>query len=135
MSRNLSRTLGELSRSGYRPVPVKEELRRNAIAALKSGEILFPGIVGYEKTVAPQLVNAILARHDFILLGLRGQAKTRILRSLVRFLDEAVPAIEGSPLNEDPLHPVEEARPGGRRRPPHSLADAGRALPGKARHP
>jgi magnesium chelatase subunit I len=82
------RTLGELKSSGYRTRSVKDELRANVIARLRSGEPLLPGIVGYEHTVEPQIVNALLSRHDFILLGLRGQAKTRILRSLVPFLAE-----------------------------------------------
>ena len=76
-------TLGELVAAGYTPKTVKDEIRDNLIATLKRGENVFPGILGYEKTVVPALQNAILARHDFILLGLRGQAKTRILRSLV----------------------------------------------------
>jgi len=100
------RTVAELRAAGYRPRSVKDELRANAIAALRSGEPLFPGIVGYEQTVEPQIVNALLSRHDFILLGLRGQAKTRLLRSLPRFLDEWVPAIEGCPLSSDPLQPL-----------------------------
>ena len=99
-------TLGELKASGYRTRSVKDELRDNVIAALRAGAPLFPGIVGYERTVEPQIVNALLSRHDFILLGLRGQAKTRLLRSLVRFLDEWVPAVEGCPLNSDPLVPL-----------------------------
>jgi magnesium chelatase subunit I len=81
-------------------------MRRNLLAALERGDTLFPGIVGYERTVIPQIENAILSGHDFILLGLRGQAKTRLLRSLSRFLDEWVPAIEGCDLNDDPLRPV-----------------------------
>ena len=100
------RTLGELERSGYRPRSVKDEMRANLIARLKAGGELFPGIVGYDHTVVPQIVNAILSRHDFILLGLRGQAKTRILRALGGFLDEWVPAIEGCPLRSDPLQPL-----------------------------
>ncbi|MBI1796712.1 MAG: magnesium chelatase [Candidatus Eisenbacteria bacterium] len=104
------RTLRELKASGYRPRTVKDELRANMIARLRerrtSEEPLFPGIVGYEHTVEPQIVNAILSRHDFILLGLRGQAKTRILRSLAGFLDEAIPALEGCPLHSDPLDPL-----------------------------
>ena len=76
------RTVGELRASGYRQRSVKDELRANLIARIRAGEDLFPGIVGYDKTVIPQLENAILSRHDFILLGLRGQAKTRILRQL-----------------------------------------------------
>jgi magnesium chelatase subunit I len=100
------RTLGKLKESGYRPRSVKDELRETIIGRLRSGEKLFPGIVGFEHTVEPQIVNAILSRHDFILLGLRGQAKTRLLRSLVQFLDEWVPAIEGCPLNSDPCRPL-----------------------------
>ena len=100
------RTLGELKSTGYRPHSVKDELRTNVIARLRSGELLFPTVVGYENTVEPQIVNAILSRHDFILLGLRGQAKTRILRSLAQFLDEWMPALEGCPLNSDPFRPL-----------------------------
>ena len=100
------RTLRELKAAGYRHRTVKDELRDNMIARLRAGEPLFPGIIGYEHTVEPQIVNAVLSRHDLILLGLRGQAKTRILRSLSRFLDEWVPAIEGCPLNSDPLLPL-----------------------------
>jgi magnesium chelatase subunit I len=100
------RTLKELKATGYRSRPVKDELRANVIARLKSREKLFPGIIGYESTVEPQIVNALLSRHDFILLGLRGQAKTRLLRSLVQFLDEWMPALEGCPLNSDPLDPL-----------------------------
>ncbi len=100
------RTFGELKASGYRARSVKDELRENVIAQLRTRGPLFPGIMGYEHTVEPQIVNALLSRHDFILLGLRGQAKTRILRSLVRFLDEWVPAVEGCPLNSDPFHPL-----------------------------
>ncbi len=104
------KTLGGLKSEGHRSRSVRDEVRANTLAALRaSGNdlgALFPGIVGYEKTVLPQLVNALLGRHDFILLGLRGQAKTRILRSLTRFLDEAIPAIEGGELNDDPFAPV-----------------------------
>jgi len=100
------RTLGELKAAGYRPRTVKDELRDNLIARLRAGGRLFPGIVGYEATVEPQIANAILSRHDFILLGLRGQAKTRLLRSLIQFLDEWVPAIDGCPLNSDPFEPL-----------------------------
>ncbi len=103
------RTLGELRTTGHRYRSVKDELRDNVIARLKSKDRLFPGIVGYEHTVEPQIVNAILSKHDFILLGLRGQAKTRLLRSLAQFLDEVVPAIEGCPLNSDPLQPLTHA--------------------------
>ncbi len=96
---------GEFKKTHVVPEPVKDEMRRNLIGKLRSGEELFPGIIGYEKTVIPALVNAILSRHNFILLGLRGQAKTRIARALVSFLDEYTPAIKGSPLNCHPLRP------------------------------
>ncbi len=100
------KTLGELKKSGYSPLSVKEEMRRNLINMLKANSPLFPGIVGYDKTVLPGLRNAILSRHDFILLGLRGQAKSRILRSLVSFLDEWLPAIEGCEINDNPFAPA-----------------------------
>ncbi len=104
-------TLGELRKTSYRPRTVKEEMRENALRMIAAGEEFLPGIIGYERTVLPQLQNAILSRHDFILLGLRGQAKTRILRSLIRFLDEAIPVVAGAPLNDDPLRPLSaEAR-------------------------
>ena len=99
-------TLGELRASGYRARTVRDELRENLIAKIKSGETLFPGIHGYDDSVIPQLVNAILARHDFILLGLRGQAKSRILRQLVTLLDPHIPVIAGSEVNDDPLAPI-----------------------------
>ena len=85
---------------------VKDEVRQNLIAKLRAGEPLFPGIIGYEDTVIPQIVNAILARHNFILLGLRGQAKTRILRALTSLLDEEIPVVPGSEINDDPLAPL-----------------------------
>jgi magnesium chelatase subunit I len=99
-------TLADLRASGWQAVPVKEEMRRNLIRKLQAKEPLFPGIVGYEKTVIPSIVNAVLARHDFILLGLRGQAKTRILRGLTAFLDERLPAVEGCPIHDSPLAPI-----------------------------
>ncbi|HVR98109.1 MAG TPA: magnesium chelatase [Thermoanaerobaculia bacterium] len=99
-------TLGALKSSGYRPRSVKQELRDNLRERLKAGGPLFPGILGYDRTVIPAVVNALLAGHDFILLGLRGQAKTRILRSLVTLLDEEVPVLAGSELNDDPLVPI-----------------------------
>src|SRR5262245_56740927 len=100
------RTLRELKATGYQPRTVREEMRENLIQRIRSGGKLFEGIVGYEHTVEPQIANAILSKHDFILLGLRGQAKTRLLRSLVYFLDEFVPAIAGCPLNSDPYQPL-----------------------------
>jgi magnesium chelatase subunit I len=104
--RVLPRTLGELKGSGYRHRTVKQEMRANLVESIRQGKELFPGIIGYEKTVIPQLENAVLSQHDFILLGLRGQAKTRILRSLTAFLDEWKPVISGCEINDDPLAPV-----------------------------
>jgi magnesium chelatase subunit I len=101
-----SSTLGELRASGYPDETVKDEMRRNMVLRLRNGETLFPGIVGYDDTVIPSLVNAILSRHDVILLGLRGQAKTRIIRSLVQFLDDEIPIIAGSEVSDHPYHPV-----------------------------
>src|SRR6266513_2676096 len=104
-------TLGELKRTEWaaaarRQRTVKDEMRENLICLLENGSPLFPGIVGYEETVLPQLVNAILSRHNFILLGLRGQAKSRILRQLVSLLDEEIPIIAGSEVNDDPFDPI-----------------------------
>ncbi|MGD2120229.1 MAG: magnesium chelatase [Gemmatimonadota bacterium] len=99
-------TVGELKNLGYRPRSVKDELRANLVRRLREGTELFPGIVGYDDTVVPQLVNAILARHDFILLGLRGQAKSRILRQLVELLDPELPILAGSEVNDDPISPI-----------------------------
>ena len=101
-----AKTLGELKESGYSSRSVKDELRANLIKKLRSGERLFPGIVGYDETVIPQLVNAILARHNLILLGLRGQAKSRIIRQLTNLLDERIPVLAGSEVNDDPFHPI-----------------------------
>lgn len=100
------KTLGELKRSGYKPKSIKDELRENLIARLRKKETVFAGIWGYEETVIPDLERAILAGHDVNLLGLRGQAKTRLARLMVHLLDEYVPVIEGSDLNDDPMHPV-----------------------------
>src|SRR5689334_15957428 len=99
-------TLGELRASGWESVPIKEEVRRNAVARLKSGEQLVSGVLGYEDTVLPQVANAILAGHDMVLLGERGQAKTRIIRSLIELLDEWMPIVAGSEINDDPYNPV-----------------------------
>ncbi len=103
---HLPKTLGELKESGYKSVSVKDELRANLIGKLRACERLFVGIVGYDETVIPQLVNAILARHNIILLGLRGQAKSRIIRQLTELLDERLPVISGSEVNDDPFHPI-----------------------------
>jgi len=106
MSEHRPRTLGELKATGYGTRPVKDELRANLVRKLKSGEELFPGIQGYQDSVTPQIVNAILSRHDFILLGLRGQAKSRILRQLTSLLDEHIPILAGSEVNDDPFAPI-----------------------------
>ncbi|MEM1095910.1 MAG: AAA family ATPase [Bacteroidota bacterium] len=99
-------TLGALKASGYRSRSVKDELRANLIGYLQRREPVFTGIIGYDQTVIPQIQNAILGRHDIILLGLRGQAKSRLIRTLPRLLDEYVPAIAGTELNDDPLAPL-----------------------------
>ncbi len=106
MSERRPTTLAELKATGYQSRDVKDELRVNLVRKLKSGEELFPGVRGYDDSVIPQIVNAVLARHDFILLGLRGQAKSRILRQLVELLDDEVPILAGSEVNDDPLAPI-----------------------------
>jgi magnesium chelatase subunit I len=95
-----------LRQSGYRPRPVKQEIRDNLVAKLQAGDTLFPGIIGYDETVIPQLVNAVLSRHNFILLGLRGQAKSRILRGMVDLLDDRIPVVPGCEIHDDPLAPI-----------------------------
>src|SRR5678815_616906 len=99
-------TLGDLRRSGLYSRPVKQEIRDNLVRKLQAGERLFPGIIGYDETVVPQLVNAILSRHYFILLGLRGQVKSRILRGLVELLDERIAVVPGCEIHDDPLAPL-----------------------------
>lgn len=101
-----TKTLGDLKRAGYTYKTIKEELRQNLIAKLKKKESVFAGIWGYEETVIPDMERSILAGHDINLLGLRGQAKTRLARLMVNLLDEYIPVIEGSELNDDPLHPI-----------------------------
>ncbi|MCL6645129.1 MAG: magnesium chelatase, partial [Dehalococcoidia bacterium] len=103
------RTVGELRASGYRVLPVREEMRKNLIAKIRAGETLFPGIYGYEDTVIPHIVNAILAGQDIIFLGERGQAKSRIIRSLVNLLDEEIPILAGCEIPEDPFNPITKA--------------------------
>lgn len=103
---NRPATIGQLRASGWESVPVKTELRRNAIARMRAGEPLVEAVLGYEDTVLPQLENAILAGHDVIFLGERGQAKTRMIRSLTGLLDEWMPIVAGSEINDDPYHPV-----------------------------
>src|SRR5688572_8104549 len=99
-------TLGQLQESGWKSVPVKEEVRRNAAAKIAAGEPLVEGVLGYEDTVLPQLENALLAGHDVIFLGERGQAKTRMIRSLTGLLDEWLPIVAGSEILDDPYEPV-----------------------------
>ena len=99
-------TIGALRESGWQSRPVKEEVRRNAVACIRGGTALFTGVMGYEETVMPQLENALLAGHDVIFLGERGQAKTRMIRSLTGLLDEWMPIVKGSEINDDPYHPV-----------------------------
>ena len=106
MSEHRPTTLGELKAAGYETRTVKDEIRANLVRKLRAGEALFEGIQGYDDTVVPQIINALLARHDFILLGLRGQAKSRILRQLVSLLDGHVPILAGSEVNDDPFHPI-----------------------------
>ena len=106
------KTLGDLRKArdaspeAFPRRSVKNEVRDNLIRKLKAGETLFPGIIGYDETVIPQLVNAILSRHNFILLGLRGQAKSRILRALASLLDEQMPIVAGCEINDDPFAPI-----------------------------
>src|SRR5438552_18354156 len=103
---NKARTVGELRSSGYQPKSVKQELRDNLIARLRSGEALFPGIVGYEESVQPQIENAILSGQDIVFLGERGQAKTRMARLLIGLLDPEVPALAGCEINDSPFAPI-----------------------------
>ena len=100
------KTLGELKKAGYQSKSIKDELRDNLMNHLTSGEATFEGIIGYEHTVLPQLFSAILSKHNINLLGLRGQAKTKIARSLVQLLDEWMPIVAGSEINDDPLQPM-----------------------------
>jgi magnesium chelatase subunit I len=100
-----ARTVAQLKKMSYRPCSVKDELRRNVIAALRSGKPLFPGIIGYRETVIPEVVNGILSRHDMLFLGLRGQAKTRLLRMLPDLLDEWIPILAQCEIPDDPLEP------------------------------
>src|SRR5512139_2165317 len=103
-------TVGELRRAVERSIvphrSVHQEVRDNLIRKLRAGETLFPGIIGYDDSVVPQVVNALLSQHNFILLGLRGQAKTRLLRALATLLDEQIPVMPGCEINDDPLEPI-----------------------------
>lgn len=99
-------TLAELKRSGCKSRSIRDELRENLVSALRKGDQPFPGIFGYEHTVLPELERAILSRHHINLLGLRGQAKTRLARMLVNLLDEWMPVVAGSEVNDDPMAPL-----------------------------
>src|SRR5260370_42358067 len=107
----LPRTLGELRSSpfgqeSYRTRTIKDEMRMNLIRKLEAKDTIFRGIIGYEETVVPHVVNAILSRHNMILLGLRGQAKSRILRGLIEFLDDVIPVVDGCEINDSPFSPI-----------------------------
>ena len=99
-------TLGQLKESGYKSQSIKSEIRNNLVQKLKNKEITFPGILGYEDSVIPDTERALLSRHNILFLGLRGQAKTRMARQMVDLLDEHIPVIEGSEINDDPFHPI-----------------------------
>src|SRR5882724_8959290 len=99
-------TLGQLKKTGYKNRSVKEEIRENLIIKLKNKETTFPGIVGYEDSVIPDTERALLSRHNILFLGLRGQAKTRMARQMIDLLDEYIPIVAGSEINDDPLKPV-----------------------------
>ena len=100
------KTLGELVKSGYKSRSIKDELRENLRAKIKSGKPTFEGVHGFENTVIPELERAILSRHNINLLGLRGQAKTRLARKMIELLDEYMPIVDGSEINDDPLNPI-----------------------------
>src|SRR3954463_5895956 len=100
------KTLGELKKSGYKPLSVKDELRKNLIEKIRNKENTFPGIIGYEETVIPDVERALLSKHNILFLGLRGQAKTRMARQMTMLLDEYIPVIEGSDINDDPFEPI-----------------------------
>ncbi len=106
MNIQIIKTLGELRASGYKPRSIKEEIRQNLIEKLKKGETTFPGIVGYEDTVIPDVERALLSKHNILFLGLRGQAKTRMARQMIELLDEYIPCVAGSEINDDPIKPV-----------------------------
>ena len=109
MAERKPRTVGELRASGYKVLSVKAELRKNLIAKIRREEVIFPEVMGFEETVIPQIENAILSGQDIILLGERGQAKSRIIRSLVNLLDEEIPVLAGCETNDDPFNPISRA--------------------------
>ncbi len=103
---NKAKTIGELKASGYQPVSLREEMRRNLLAMIKERKKIFPGIIGFDDTVIPQIENAIISGQDIIFLGERGQAKSRIMRLLVNLLDEEIPIIKGCEINDNPFAPI-----------------------------
>src|SRR3954471_7877671 len=100
------KTLGELNASGYKSKSIKEELRQNLILKLKDKEVTFPGIIGYEDSVIPDVERALLSKHNILFLGLRGQAKTRMARQMISLLDEWIPVVAGSEINDNPFAPI-----------------------------
>ncbi len=106
MNRNEIRTLGQLKKSGYKVLTVKDEIRNNLIKKIENKETFFKGIIGYDNSVIPSLINSLLSKHDIILLGLRGQAKTKIARLIPELLDEYIPIIKGSEINDNPFNPI-----------------------------
>jgi magnesium chelatase subunit I len=120
-------TLAELQAAGWRSRPVKDEVRENFLRKLQAGEELFPGIVGYDDTVIPEIAISLIAGHDMLFLGEKGQAKSRLMRLLVRFLDEAIPYLDDPaiPLHDDPLAGSSRPAPPRRSRSPGGLAPSG----------
>ena len=106
MSTKQATTLGELKKSGYVSLPIKEEIRKNLLTKIRAKENPFPGIMGYEDTVIPDTERALLSRHNILFLGLRGQAKTRMARQMTDLLDEYIPVVSGSEINDNPFHPI-----------------------------
>src|SRR5690242_17012953 len=106
VNKNRPATLGELKKTGYQSKSVKDEIRQNLICKLQKKEPPFHGIIGYEDTVIPDTERALLSRHNILFLGLRGQAKTRMARQMTGLLDEYIPVVDGSEINDDPFHPV-----------------------------
>ncbi|MFQ5902428.1 MAG: magnesium chelatase, partial [Candidatus Binatia bacterium] len=117
-----AKTLGELKKSGYSVLTMREEMRKNLVRYLKTGKRILPGIIGYDETVVPEIENAVLSGHHMVFLGERGQAKSRIIRALVSLLDERIPIVQGCEISDNPLDPI--CRPCRRR-----LEKEGDALP------
>ncbi len=111
-----TKTLGELKKSGYAPKSIKQEVRDNLIQKISKKEITFPGILGYEDSVIPDTERALLSRHNILFLGLRGQAKTRMARQMTELLDEYIPIVEGSEVNDDPFAPLSRMQKAFRRK-------------------